>query len=134
MPLARPKTGLCLAAVAALVFACTGARASEKPARAKAKPAHAKSEPAPAAKADCPRANYPGDPVCAWEDDGQNLPTPSARAVRREIPDDVIINDQMSVSGADPVAMGKPPAVAGNPYPVRKKEPVGGGAAVNYKF
>ena len=46
----------------------------------------------------------------------------------------VIVNDKMSVGSADPVAMGKPPATAGNPYPVRKKEPVGGGAAVNYKF
>ena len=96
-----------------------------------ARPAHVD---APAPKPDCPRANYPGDPICAWEDDGKNLPTPSARAVRREIPDDVMINDQMSLSGADPVAMGRPPAVAGNPYPVRKKEPLGGGAAVNYKF
>ena len=131
MFLASPKTGLYLAVAAALVFACADATAAEKSA-----PAKAGSTPAAkaASKLDCPRANYPGDPVCAWEDDGQNLPTPSARAVRREIPDDVIINDQMSVSGADPVAMGKPPAVAGNPYPVRKKEPVGGGAAVNYRF
>ncbi len=88
---------------------------------------------APAAPtAACARASYPGDPVCAWEDpDGKNLPTPSARAVRREIPDDVVINDKMSVGSADPVAMAKPPVQAANPYPVRKKEPVGGGAAVN---
>ena len=131
MFLASPKTGLYLAVAAALVFACAGATAAEKSA-----PAKAGSTPAAkaASRLDCPRANYPGDPVCAWEDDGKNLPTPSARAVRREIPDDVVINDQMSVSGADPVAMGKPPAAAGNPYPVRKKEPLGGGAAVNYRF
>lgn len=89
---------------------------------------------AAAAKPDCARANYPGDPVCAWEGDGQNLPTPSARAVRREIPDDVVINESVSVSSADPIAMAKPPVQSPNPYPTRKKEPVGGGAAVNYRF
>ena len=99
-----------------------------------------KSRPTKAAAAaaasvpQCARANYPGDPVCAWEDDGQNLPTPSARAVRREIPDDVVINDSMSVGSADPIAMAKPPVQSPNPYPTRKKEPVGGGAAVNYRF
>lgn len=99
--------------------------------------AHAGSKAAaarPVARtADCPRANYPGDPVCAWEDD-QALPTPSARAVRRDLPDDILINDNMSLGAADPVAMAKPPVQSANPYPVRKKEPVGGGAAVNYRF
>ncbi|HRY04557.1 MAG TPA: hypothetical protein P5256_15610 [Beijerinckiaceae bacterium] len=116
------------ALVCALAVAGGGAAMAGQATRV-ARPAHVA-----APKPDCPRANYPGDPICAWEDDGKNLPTPSARAVRREIPDDVMINDQMSLSGADPVAMGRPPAVAGNPYPVRKKEPLGGGAAVNYKF
>lgn len=88
----------------------------------------------PAAKAaECARANYPGDPICAWEDD-QALPTPSVRAVRREIPDDIVINDQVSLGAADPVVMARPPVQSANPYPVRKKEPVGGGAAVNYRF
>ncbi|MCC2110581.1 MAG: hypothetical protein KDJ16_00945 [Hyphomicrobiales bacterium] len=123
--------------VAALCLAVCGAAAAE-PARAK----HGRTRPAAAAGEDaagkqrqtCPRANYPGDPVCAWDDDGRNLPTPSASAVRREIPDDVVISDKMSVGGADPVAMAKPPVQSSNPYPVRKKEPVGGGAAVNYRF
>ncbi len=54
--------------------------------------------------------------------------------MRREIPDDVVINDSMSVGSADPIAMAKPPVQSPNPYPTRKKEPVGGGAAVNYRF
>lgn len=125
----RPLPPIATPLACALVLALGGAATAGQPSRA------ARQAPAPASapKPDCPRANYPGDPVCAWEDD-LALPTPSARAVRREIPDDVVINDQMSLSGADPVAMGKPPAVAGNPYPVRKKEPIGGGAAVNYRF
>jgi len=154
MAASRTNNAIAAGLSAALALACVGAFAAEKPMRAKGRPAHAKTEPAHAktepehakaepahaktepehAKANCARANYPGDPVCAWEDDGGDLPTPSARAVRREIPDDVVINDQVSLSGADPVAMAKPPAAAGNPYPVRKKEPVGGGAAVNYRF
>lgn len=112
-----------------------GGAAMAEPAKSRQTKATA---PAPAvaaaAKPDCARANYPGDPVCAWEDDGQNLPTPSARAVRREIPDDVVISDSVSVSSADPIAMAKPPVQSPNPYPTRKKEPVGGGAAVNYRF
>ena len=100
----------------------------------KTKSSKAKPAAAVAAKPECPRSNYPGDPVCAWEGDGQNLPTPSARAVRREIPDDVVINDAVSVGSADPIAMAKPPVQSANPYPTRKKEPVGGGAAVNYRF
>lgn len=100
-----------------------------------AEPAKSRQAKAPAAaKPDCARANYPGDPVCAWEGDGQNLPTPSARAVRRDIPDDVVINESVSVSSADPIAMARPPVQSPNPYPTRKKEPVGGGAAVNYRF
>lgn len=126
----RARTGL-LAGLAIFALAGGGGVAAQtagRQARAEHKPAHA-------AKAQgCPRANYPGDPVCAWEDDGGNLPTPSARAVRKPVADDVRINDDMSVSSADPVAMGKPPVPSTNPYPVRKKEPVGGGAAVNYRF
>lgn len=122
----RPPAGW---ALALLVLAFGGAATAET---TKAK--HAKAKATAAAKPDCPRANYPGDPVCAWDDDGQNLPTPSARAVRREIPDDVLINDAVSLSSADPVAMAKPPVQSANPYPTRKKEPVGGGAAVNYRF
>ena len=112
-----------------------GGAAMAEPAKSRQTKAKA---PAPAAVGapapQCARANYPGDPVCDWEDDGHNLPTPSARAVRREIPDDVVINDQVSVSSADPIAMAKPPVQSPNPYPTRKKEPVGGGAAVNYRF
>ncbi len=122
----RPIAG----SILCLLFAFGGtATAAGSPKREKDKPAAT----AAAKKPECARANYPGDPVCGW-DDSDNLPTPSARAVRREVADDVIVNDKMSVGSADPVAMGKPPATAGNPYPVRKKEPVGGGAAVNYKF
>lgn len=116
-------------ALSALVIGGAATAETQKVRHAKAKPAAA-AQPKP----DCPRANYPGDPVCAWDDDGQNLPTPSARAVRREIPDDVVINDQVSVGSADPIAMAKPPVQSANPYPTRKKEPVGGGAAVNYRF
>ena len=123
----RPLAGLALALI---VLASGGAATAET---TKAKHASARP-PAAAAKPDCPRANYPGDPVCAWDGDGQNLPTPSARAVRREIPDDVVINDAVSLGSADPVAMAKPPVQSANPYPTRKKEPVGGGAAVNYRF
>ena len=120
--------GLALA-LSALTIGGTATAETQKVRHAKAKPAAtAQSKP------DCPRANYPGDPVCAWDDDGQDLPTPSARAVRREIPDDVVINDQVSVGSADPIAMAKPPVQSANPYPTRKKEPVGGGAAVNYRF
>ena len=132
----RPTAGAMLAALSlaislAISLAMCGTGAAEP-----AKPRQGK--PAAAAAAvngrECARASYPGDPVCAWEDDGGNLPTPSARAVRQQVPDDVIINDALSVSGADPVAMAKPPVQSANPYPVRKKEAVGGGAAVNYRF
>ena len=68
--------GLALA-LSALTIGGTATAETQKVRHAKAKPAAtAQSKP------DCPRANYPGDPVCAWDDDGQNLPTPSARAVR----------------------------------------------------
>ncbi|MFO1134210.1 MAG: hypothetical protein U1E30_03250 [Rhodoblastus sp.] len=101
---------------------------------ATAEPAKSRQTKAPAAAAasapQCARANYPGDPVCAWEDDGQNLPTPSAH--RRGGPDDVVINDSMSVGGADDHDGQAARAIA-EPYPTRK-EPVGGGAAVNYRF
>lgn len=123
----RPIAG----SILCLLFALDGT------ATAAGSPKHEKDRPATTAaakKPECARANYPGDPVCGRNDDGKDLPTPSARAVRREVADDVIVNDKMSVGSADPVAMGKPPATAGNPYPVRKKEPVGGGAAVNYRF
>ncbi|MFV0280542.1 MAG: hypothetical protein ACK5JM_07260 [Rhodoblastus sp.] len=86
------------------------------------------------AKRECERANYPGDPVCAWESDGENLPTPSPGAVRHEISDDMELDERTSIGSADPVAMGKPPVQTSNPYPIRKKEPIGGGAALNYKF
>lgn len=129
----RASAGLVLALIGFVLAgpASAGTRAKKD---AHAEPAHvAAAAPAQPKKPDCPRANYPGDPVCAWEDD-QALPTPSARAVRREIPDDVVINDKVSVGSADPVAMARPPVQSANPYPVRKKEPVGGGAAVNYRF
>lgn len=114
-----------------LTFALAlGGAAPAETAKSKAKASAVAAAPAP----QCARGNYPGDPVCAWEDDGRNLPTPSARAVRREIPDDVVINDAVSVGSADPIAMAKPPMQSPNRYPTRKKEPVGGGAAVNYKF
>lgn len=121
----RPVAGLALTLALAL-----GGAAPAETAKSKAKAPAVAAAPAP----QCARGNYPGDPVCAWEDDGQTLPTPSARAVRREISDDVVINDSVSVGSADPIAMAKPPVQSPNPYPTRKKEPVGGGAAVNYKF
>lgn len=124
----RPLAGLVLTLALVVGGAATAEPTKSRQTKAKAPAATA------AAKPECARANYPGDPVCAWDDDGQNLPTPSARAVRREIPDDVVINDSVSVGSADPVAMAKPPVQSANPYPIRKKEPVGGGAAVNYKF
>ncbi|HMN73709.1 MAG TPA: hypothetical protein PKA55_17760 [Rhodoblastus sp.] len=120
--------------LAAFCLAVGGAAAEPAKTKRGKEMSAAAGAPAPTArKPGCARANYPGDPVCAWEDD-RSLPTPSARAVRREVSDDVVVNDKVSVGAADPVAMAKPPAAAGNPYPVRKKEPVGGGAAVNYRF
>lgn len=99
----------------------------------RAKPG-AGTRPAPGAKApDCPRASYKGDPVCFGED-GRNLPTPSARAVRREAPDDVRLNDEISVSGADPKAMSRRPVYLNLPDPRPRKPEVGGGATMNYRF
>lgn len=125
-----PVAGLVLT----LALLVGGAAMAEPPKSRQGKAKAPAPTTAAAAKPDCARANYPGDPVCAWEGDGQNLPMPSARAVRREIPDDVLINESVSVSSADPIAMAKPPVQSPNPYPTRKKEPVGGGAAVNYRF
>lgn len=105
------------------------------PAGAKTKP-KAKAPPAPAAAAapDCPRASYKGDPVCFGEYDGKELPTPSAGAVPREKSTDVRINDQVSITGADPKAMSKQPVYINNPSPNPRKQDIGGAAGVNYKF
>ena len=119
-----------LAALA--VLAAAGAAAETKPVR-KAKPVAA--APGPAAP-DCPRASYKGDPVCFGEEDGKSLPTPSASAIWREKSDDVRLSDEMTVSGADPAQMKKTPVdqYLNNPNPNPRKQTVGGGAAVNYKF
>ena len=115
--------------LALLASACAAPAQAEKAARAK--------QPAPAAAApDCPRAAYKGDPVCFGEDDGRNLPTPSAGAVRRSTADDVRVSDDVSISGADPKQMKKTPVdqYLNNPNPNPRKQDVGGGAAVNYRF
>jgi hypothetical protein len=100
--------------------------------------AKAKSKPAPAAQAapDCPRASYKGDPVCFGWDASTELPTPSANAIPREKSDDVRINEDVTVSGADPKVMKKTPVdqYLNNPNPNPRKQDVSGGAAVNYKF
>lgn len=119
--------------VACAVLLAAGAAAETKPARkAKAAPVAA---PGPAAP-DCPRAAYKGDPVCFGEEDGKSLPTPSAGAIWRDKSDDVRLNDEMTVSGADPAQMKKTPVdqYLNNPNPNPRKQTMGGGAAVNYKF
>ena len=105
------------------------------PAGAKTK---AKTAPTPTAAAapDCPRAAYKGDPVCFGEDDGSNLPTPSAGAVDRgESKHDVRINDSVSVRGTTDIrSSDKNKYYLNNPQRSPHAQDVGGGAGVQYKF
>jgi hypothetical protein len=122
-----------VALTVAALFAAgpAGAKPKDKP---QAAPALA-AAPGPAIP-DCPRAAYKGDPVCFGENDARNLPTPSAGAIWREKSDDVHLGDGVTVSGADPEQMKKTPVdqYLNNPNPNPRKQKVGGGAAVNYKF
>lgn len=116
-----------------LLVACAALFAAS--AAAETRPAR-KAKAAPVAAPDCPRASYKGDPVCFGEEDGKSLPTPAASAIWRDKSDDMRINDEMTVSGADPAQMRKTPVdqYLNNPNPNPRKQPVGGGAAVNYRF
>ena len=118
--------------LAALCAALSGVASAEtKAPRAKhAKPAAA--APAP----DCPRASYKGDPVCFGWDSSNDLPTPSANAIAREKVDDVRINDDITITGADTKRMKKTPVdqYLNNPQASPHAQDIGGAASVQYKF
>jgi hypothetical protein len=119
--------GLALTLTLGLVLATSAASAETR--KAQAKQARSSAEAAP----DCPRASYKGDPVCFGES-ADALPTPSAGAIHREKSDAVRVSDEISVSGADPKDMSKRPVNLNVPNPNPRRQDVGGGAAVNYKF
>jgi hypothetical protein len=106
---------------------------TNKAAQSRARAAAAARPPGPAIP-DCPRAAYKGDPVCAGADGSDELPTPSASAVPRERSEAVQVSDDITLTGSDPKDLAKRPVNLNVPNPNPRRQDVGGGAAVNYKF